>query len=991
MDKNELIVKISGDTAELRRALSNADKSLKEFGETAQDISHYVNHWSVKLSAFGLAFNAVEKGWNILKAGISIFTEMGDSLKRISERTGVAVSSLSAMKYAAEQSGSSFETMVDSMKTFQEQLGAAQLGDQGAIDKLGNVGINVDTYSFLDAEEQFKTLAEHIASIPSKTQQARTAIELFGDAGYELLPMLQKGSAGIDALCKKAEELGYTMGEEDVENAKMMTQSLNGIKNACTSLIREGIAAIAEPLINGINWLKGWVEWGSRFVSTHQGMIRMLFQTGAALMACKACLLVGPAIIFSWKSLTASIHVARMSLLLAGKSAGALNVSLLLTANGVNVLKTRLAALLASNPLGWIVAAAAAGISLGAAFHKTSAELKKLKTEMQDAADKWNQESEAIGRKIDRLQELSKYEHLTNSEQAEMKLLLGQLASAGLEVNQIYDEQAGKLKEVAEGYDNVRRAIKEKEIEALKNANDEAHKNIKTINENIEKVGSGYHWQSRGSRRKQMEELSGEVDQQLQTIRRNDERIKVLESEIAEEDQRDEKIRAQREKEAGLLKDSEGLESTVGNMEKSRKEKGLSEVEKQLVEVQNQIAKISEATFEGKLSEALEERKKKLEDLQGRLLKLQEEDKKAQKEAEKVKQIEDMIADSSSLADSVASMKKSFDENGLSEYEKKTKEILAQIEKIQKTAEESGMTEEMLQANAALNESLLILQELEKQRKETEKAEEETRKAEQERAENTQRLKDLTAELQNASLTASQKELKAFQDINAELEKRLANQHDLTEEEKKAAQEALRKNQEAQQTFIQEKLDPAQLHYQREMDDARSVLAIEQDEYLRALEKAGHDENAPEVQKAKKEMEDAEAEISRLNIQGAEKEVRDAETDFAEKESAFQNAVSDEEKLRAKDELDAARQRLESARSGLFSLKSDASQKKVLEAGKQAQEKEQAQMSARGSFSIWGLDSAVSSVPQQQLDYLKRITGFVNSILNQQKNEGVLV
>jgi len=72
MNKNKLLVKISGDTSELRRALSDADKSLEEFGETAKDVSNYVNGWSAQMAKWGLAFNAVEKGWNILKAGISI-------------------------------------------------------------------------------------------------------------------------------------------------------------------------------------------------------------------------------------------------------------------------------------------------------------------------------------------------------------------------------------------------------------------------------------------------------------------------------------------------------------------------------------------------------------------------------------------------------------------------------------------------------------------------------------------------------------------------------------------------------------------------------------------------------------------------------------------------------------------------------------------------------------------------------------------------------
>ena len=133
MEKSNIIVKISGDSAEFKKAIEKAEQTLEEFKKTSQDVSKYVNGWAAQLTKWGLALHGLEKTWEILKMGISIFTEMGNSLKRVSERTGIAVSSLSALKYAAEQSGTSFETMVDSLKTFQEQLGAVQLGDPGIL------------------------------------------------------------------------------------------------------------------------------------------------------------------------------------------------------------------------------------------------------------------------------------------------------------------------------------------------------------------------------------------------------------------------------------------------------------------------------------------------------------------------------------------------------------------------------------------------------------------------------------------------------------------------------------------------------------------------------------------------------------------------------------------------------------------------------------------------------------------------------------------
>lgn len=129
----DLIVRISADTAGMRSAIAQANKSLTEFGKTAQDVSNYVNSWSTKLAKWGLVIHGLKQSWEVLNAGIAIFAEMGNSLKSVSDRTGIAVSNLSALKYAADQSGTSFETMVDSLKTFQSQLGVAQLGDPGIL------------------------------------------------------------------------------------------------------------------------------------------------------------------------------------------------------------------------------------------------------------------------------------------------------------------------------------------------------------------------------------------------------------------------------------------------------------------------------------------------------------------------------------------------------------------------------------------------------------------------------------------------------------------------------------------------------------------------------------------------------------------------------------------------------------------------------------------------------------------------------------------
>lgn len=132
MQNNDLIVKIAADTSEMSAALAKAEKNLETFEHSFSSVFRGING---ALSQFVVSFSAFGQIKSILQTGIAQFAQFGASLELVSRQTGVASSRLSALKYAAEQSGSSLETAADAMKTFQEQLGAAQLGDAGAIGK----------------------------------------------------------------------------------------------------------------------------------------------------------------------------------------------------------------------------------------------------------------------------------------------------------------------------------------------------------------------------------------------------------------------------------------------------------------------------------------------------------------------------------------------------------------------------------------------------------------------------------------------------------------------------------------------------------------------------------------------------------------------------------------------------------------------------------------------------------------------------------------
>ena len=89
-----------------------------------------------RLTAFGRAVNKLGAGLIAggaalavpLAAGVQTFTDWGDELAKMSDRTGISVASLSELTHAALQSGASIEELENAVKLLQKNLWTAAAG-----------------------------------------------------------------------------------------------------------------------------------------------------------------------------------------------------------------------------------------------------------------------------------------------------------------------------------------------------------------------------------------------------------------------------------------------------------------------------------------------------------------------------------------------------------------------------------------------------------------------------------------------------------------------------------------------------------------------------------------------------------------------------------------------------------------------------------------------------------------------------------------------
>lgn len=204
----ELVIPIKADDSQVKKAA----KSLGGLEGALTSLYGKLGMTKQGMGDLGSAISGLVSGFNLFRDGINNliiaplsnavngFVALGDQISKTSQRVGIGVESLGALKFAAEQCGANFDILTRGIMAFQNQLGAAQMGDTGAIGKLGKVGLNAEDFAGLSNEDQLMKLADHIKAIGDKSEQTRVAMELFGEAGFKLLPFFQEVVEGMPAL-----------------------------------------------------------------------------------------------------------------------------------------------------------------------------------------------------------------------------------------------------------------------------------------------------------------------------------------------------------------------------------------------------------------------------------------------------------------------------------------------------------------------------------------------------------------------------------------------------------------------------------------------------------------------------------------------------------------------------------------------------------------------------------------------------------------------
>lgn len=221
----ELVAKFTGDTTELDKSIISATVAVTKYTT------------AVGIAAVG-ALTALTKRQ----------MDMIDTNLDLADQLGITTESLSAMKQAFDESGTSAEQVSGALGIMQRNLFSAASGTGAQADAIAALGLNINDLLSMAPDEQFAQIASAIAGIENPTAKAGLATQIFGRNAKDLMLVFDDYAAKVQEVTEFQDRFNISVSNVDSEKIGEANDAM-----ARVGKIAEGvgntIAVQVSPLI----------------------------------------------------------------------------------------------------------------------------------------------------------------------------------------------------------------------------------------------------------------------------------------------------------------------------------------------------------------------------------------------------------------------------------------------------------------------------------------------------------------------------------------------------------------------------------------------------------------------------------------------------------------------------------------------------------------------------------------------------------------------
>ena len=258
----ELAANVARLTSDFGRAKEEVNRSMGHIQRTVREqldgVKESLKSMKEMVEAMGIAMLAE----HLVEAAKSA-AEFGDRIEHAAQQTEMSTESLQGLGFAAKMSDVDFQSLSVGLEHLSRAMLQTQQGSLQSASAFRSVGLSAQQLQGMSMDEVLAKVADRFHATRDGATKTALAMQLFGRSGAELIPLLDRGSEGIDALKAKAKQLGIVMSEESVRQSAAFADKLKEISAEGQAVTRNLMGELM-PAMNRIvdAFLKGSTDGG---------------------------------------------------------------------------------------------------------------------------------------------------------------------------------------------------------------------------------------------------------------------------------------------------------------------------------------------------------------------------------------------------------------------------------------------------------------------------------------------------------------------------------------------------------------------------------------------------------------------------------------------------------------------------------------------------------------------------------------------------------
>ncbi|ALX12445.1 hypothetical protein P350_13295 [Burkholderia cepacia JBK9] len=155
--------------------------------------------------------------------------QYGDSVTRLHQQTGVSTDEIQKFTYAMTVVSGSGKDAGVALDSLAKNIGRAQQGAGRTLGDFAALGISMKDLKSLSFDEVLGKIADKFSQTADDANKYTVAQQLFGGAAKDMIPLLDRGSAGLAELGVQAQNVGAVLDRETIAKMYELDEELNTI------------------------------------------------------------------------------------------------------------------------------------------------------------------------------------------------------------------------------------------------------------------------------------------------------------------------------------------------------------------------------------------------------------------------------------------------------------------------------------------------------------------------------------------------------------------------------------------------------------------------------------------------------------------------------------------------------------------------------------------------------------------------------------------